>query len=134
MRRFVQSHSVRIIGISLLLIAGTYYFLLFGLPFAHLRGRLTAQRDVAHGKYRILTHGLPNLDRGEYARLLQSRYGIELHAIAGCIVYPSQVDFASGYNEVVEASLQQRFKRDVLSEARSETEVLMQQARMKEKH
>jgi hypothetical protein len=124
---------VRIIGISLLLIAGAYYFSLFGLPFAHLRGRLTAQRDVAHGKYRILTYGLATLDRGEYARLLQSRYGIEIYAFAGCIVYPSQVDYASGYNEVVEASLQQRFKRDVLAEARSETRARLEQARVKDK-
>jgi hypothetical protein len=106
----------------LLLLAGAYYFLLFGLPFAHLRGRLTAQRDVLHGKYRILTYGLATLDRGEYARLLQDRYGIEVHAIAGCIVRPSQVDYASGYNEVVKASLQQRLKRDVLAEMRSKNE------------
>jgi hypothetical protein len=34
----------------------------------------------------------------------------------------------------MKASLQQRFKQDVLAEARSETEVRMKQARLKENH
>jgi hypothetical protein len=131
MALFTRKRAASVAFVFLLLLSGRY-FLVAGLPFAHLRGTLAAKRDVSRGHYRILTYGLAISDRGEYARILHDHYGVDMQVVAGCVVDSSLVDYAAGYNDVMKAALQQRYKHDVLAEAWSETEMDMKQARLKD--
>jgi len=131
MARFIQKLAASAALCLLLLLIGLY-FRIVGLPFAHLRGTLAARWDISHGRYRILTYGLASLDRGEYARTVRDRYGVEIRTIAGCRVDDSLVDYARGYDVAMKAALQQHYKRDVLAEAASEMQ--MKQARLKTLH
>jgi hypothetical protein len=71
---------------------------------------------LARGHYKILGYGLPSPWRAEYARLLQERYGIEFHAVAGCIVSRSLVSYVDEYDSVVEAAAKAKFGRDIFTE------------------
>src|ERR1700685_1877852 len=62
-----------------------------------IRGEASAKSDIAHGRYRELTYGLPGPGRLEYTRVLRERYGIE---VAGCVVSPTLIDFVAGENLV----------------------------------
>jgi len=81
-----------------------------------MEGDLLARFDIASGRYRVLTLGLPVPFHREYVRLLLDRYGIESHAIAGCAFSESEGAFARGYNSVSQEAAKRKFGRDVFAE------------------
>lgn len=83
---------------------------------APLRGSLSARIDVAWGHYRLLTYGLPVAWLPEYAVLLKERYGVEVHAVAGCVVSQSLISYVDNYNRVSTAAANRRFGHDVFKE------------------
>jgi hypothetical protein len=90
-------------------------------PFSATMGRLAARIDVAHGRYRILGYGLPPLGMDKYTDLLHRRYGVDYHAVAGCIVGEGTRDYAAGYDSVSEPVINRKFRHDVFKEVASET-------------
>ena len=71
---------------------------------AYWRGRADAVGDLAAGRWRLLTYGYPEPSREVYQMALR-RDGIELEAVAGCVVSTDLVEHARGYNEVMEAAI-----------------------------
>lgn len=67
---------------------------------AYVRGRAEAERDLAAGRWRLLTYGYPAPSRELYAQALR-RDGIELEAVAGCVVTEPIREHTRGYNEVM---------------------------------
>jgi hypothetical protein len=91
-------------------------------PLSSALGKHNAHRDVASGRYKILTYGIANPEGSPYANLLRERYGVELHAMAGCIVSKSLVDYVAAYNEVSTTAVRGKFGRDVFRETHDEVE------------
>jgi hypothetical protein len=81
------------------------------------RGRMAARFDIRHGHYVLLTYGLPPVGRPEFARLLKQRYGIEVRAVAFCIVSENLRSYADSYDEVSIAAANQKFGHDVFKES-----------------
>jgi len=94
-------------------------------PLASMRGSLAAHIDVARGHYVVLAYGMPPISRSEYSRLLKEKYGVEVHAVAGCIVSQSLVTYVNSYNRVVEEGAKRRFGHDIFSEEQREANASM---------
>jgi hypothetical protein len=95
---------------------------------AFLRGQIVARYDIARGHYRELTLGLPPPQRPTYANVIKERYGIELRAVAGCIVSPSLISYVDGYNSVSIAGANRKWGRDVFEDGRNEAGRIWSQA------
>jgi hypothetical protein len=87
---------------------------------APVRGKFAAHLDVARGNYRLLTFGLPPSWRGEYARLLRERYGVELKPVAGCIVSQGLIWYVDAYDEVSAAAATRKYGHDIFEECEKE--------------
>lgn len=86
-------------------------------PVAGMFGRAEAERDVRHGRLRVLGYGRTNLTRTAEAKMLRLRYGIEFEDVAGCVVSKAEIDYAAAYNAVSDAAIRRRFGRDVVRES-----------------
>ncbi len=89
---------------------------------APIRGNVAARWDLHRGRYEVLTYGLPPRSRAEYARLLKERYGVQLRAVAGCIVNESLRSYASAYNKVTVVAINEKAGHDVFKECSEEAE------------
>jgi len=87
---------------------------------AKFYGQLAADYDITQGHYEQLTYGLPVRWHQEYVRLLRERYGIEAHAIAGCVVTRPLIAYAAGYNKVSMKAANRKFGRDIFRESANE--------------
>jgi len=87
---------------------------------AYQAGRSEADKDVRENRLIIEIFGLPTPWDGEYAKLLNDRYHIQVRRVAGCIVDEKLVGHAKGYNEISESEIQHRFGGDVLEKTQSE--------------
>jgi hypothetical protein len=84
---------------------------------AYPRGMLMACIDHARGHHELQVYGYPFYPERElYARLLGERYGVKLHAIAGCVVSEDLVWFAAGYNAISQCLLNARYGKDIFEE------------------
>jgi hypothetical protein len=84
---------------------------------AYPRGMLMACIDHARGQYEMKTYGYPFYpEREEYTRLLDERYGVKMHAVAGCVVSEDLVWFADGYNAASVPLLNARNGKDIFEE------------------
>lgn len=83
---------------------------------APLRGRIAAHFDLRRRHYRLLVYGLPPAWRSGYADLLRERYGIEVRAVAYCIVSETLISYVEGYDTVSVAAANRKFGRDVFAE------------------
>ena len=110
MRAFLKNHK-KLASITLLVVVVAAWWLA-----APVRGQMAARFEVWRGHYNELTYGLPTSWRPEYARLLRERYGVELHAVAGCIVSDALVSYVRGYNDVSTAAANRKFGHDVFAE------------------
>ncbi|MCB9598665.1 MAG: hypothetical protein H6719_38475, partial [Sandaracinaceae bacterium] len=82
-----------------------------------------ARADLAAGRPRWLTYGYPAAARWDYADLLEERYGIELEAIAGCVIDGEISTRAAAYDSVIERWLRETYPgRDVLAETWADAE------------
>ena len=96
----------------------TWY--LWAVSLGATRGRLAAKWDTSHGDYEILAYGLADPSRSTYAKLLQTRYGIRYHTVAGCIVSQSLIDYVAAYNNVSVTEIKRKFGPDALKSAQDE--------------
>jgi hypothetical protein len=85
---------------------------------AYHRGMLAAYLDHSRGHYEVQTYGFPAEWRHEYARLLRERYGVELNAVAGCVVSHDLVAYVDGYNAASRRLLTARFGSDIFADCR----------------
>jgi hypothetical protein len=83
---------------------------------AYPRGMLMAYIDHACGHDEIQTSGYSAGYGWEYGRLLQERYGVRLHAVADCKVWPHERWYVRGYNSVSERLLTKKHGRDIFAE------------------
>jgi len=82
-----------------------------------IRGRIAARLDIRDGHYRLLTYGLPPPWLPDFNRFLKHRYGIEVSAVAGCILSSNMRSYVDSYDQVSVAAANQRFGHDVFKEA-----------------
>jgi len=87
-----------------------------------LRGHLAARWDIRHGRYKVLTYGLPDRGYSEYARHLQQSYGIDLRPAAFCTASQPLMAYVDNYDEVSIPAAKRKFGHDVFKETRSKVE------------
>jgi hypothetical protein len=73
-----------------------------------------AETDFAAGRYRMLVYGLRAVNSVQDARL--KKEGVEVKAIAGCIVSEGIIEGARVYNEVMRERLKAKLGRDVFND------------------
>ncbi len=93
-------------------------------PYRHRDGRKDAEADIAHGKLRIVSYGLPVHWAPEYREIMQRDYGVEVDSIAGCVVSGDLVKYAAAYNEVMQARILARHGKQVFDDAVAKAEAL----------
>jgi hypothetical protein len=89
---------------------------------AAIQGRADALKEIAEGRLALETMGLPPVSRGAYRDILKERHGIQLRAVAGCIVNSTITGHARGFNEVMTAEIAKRFGPDALEKAGADAE------------
>jgi hypothetical protein len=81
-----------------------------------------AARDISRGALVIKTFGFPAPWSETYRNMLQSRYNIELRAVAGCCVTPPLIESVKAYNKVAVAEIERRHGKGVLAQVATEAE------------
>lgn len=89
----------------------------FSMP---LRGAAAAWVDASRGHYEVKVYGLPNPWDWRAAALARERHGVEVNAVAGCVVTESLVSYVDAYNSVSVPRIRARFGRDVVAECETE--------------
>jgi len=123
---FFKRHRVPIALAALLFIVIGWWL------SAYPRGMLVALFDDARGHYEIKVYGLPAEWSYEYARLMKLRYGVEINAVAGCIVTDQLVNYVAGYNAVSQPRIEERFGKDVFAECAEEARKSWERERLDE--
>jgi hypothetical protein len=83
---------------------------------AYRKGRAEANNDLAAGRLRYRTYGMPEVWNGPnlYTEHLRNDYGIELVTVAGCVVTEDLVNRTRGYNETTLPAIEARYGKGVL--------------------
>ena len=83
---------------------------------AYRQGRIEANNDVAAGRLRYRTYGLPEVWNGPnlYAEHLRNDYNIELVTVAGCVVTEELVNRTRGYNDTALPLIEARYGKGIL--------------------
>ncbi len=84
-------------------------FLVWAIQGPEKAGAAEAERDIAAGVLRLKTYGLPAHWFGDYSSLMQSRLGVEIRPVAGCVVTESLVRNVQGYNKRMNEEIASRF-------------------------
>lgn len=116
MGSFYQRHKVLSVSLAVLL-----SFVGWEVA-APMRGTLAAHVDVVRSRYRLLTYGLPAPWLPGYARLLRQKYGIEVKAVAGCVVSWQLTSYVDSYDRVSMAGAIRKYGRDIFDECEREAE------------
>lgn len=88
------------------------------------KGRKLAKERFKKGDYQMLTFGLPGPENAEetaYKERLQTRYGVTISRMAGCVLSDGIIGGAMGFNATMTELLKGRFGVDVFEEAKKET-------------
>ena len=93
-----------------------------GLEAVRVAAEQEARADIAAGKYRVLTYGLPSLESFRAHDLLEERHGIVVEPIAGCIIDEEIAVRAKAYNAVSRPAIERKFGKDVFERARREAQ------------
>ena len=96
----------------------------FSAPYAGRDGRQEAEADWARGTPQYLTYGLPIHWTREFGEILQRDYGVEQHAVAGCVVSEGLVQYVSAYDAVTAEHLRALHGPQVMDELVSKAEAL----------
>lgn len=78
-------------------------------------GFAEAERDIAAGTLRIKTYGLPGPSFVESIALMQSRLGVEVKPVAGCLVDDALRENVTGYNRRMMAEIARKFGPDAMA-------------------
>jgi hypothetical protein len=83
---------------------------------AYRQGRFEAKNDLAAGRLRYRTYGMPTVWDGPdlYAQHLRNDYNIELVTVAGCVVTEELVNRTRGYNEAALPLIEARYGKGIL--------------------
>jgi hypothetical protein len=95
---------------------GVLALVFLSLTPSYSSGVREAYADHARGHYEIKTYGIPAPWDEEYHRLLQQKYGVRLHQVAGCVVSRGFSDYVRGYNDISTRLLREKYGRDVVEE------------------
>jgi hypothetical protein len=92
-------------------VCGVAVFLFGAKPLGYLQARY----DLARGHYRIKSYGLdPFLSYRDYYDTFQA-HGIELVAVAGCVVDNFIIANVAAYNAVMREAIRDRFGIDIIA-------------------
>ena len=80
--------------------------------------KIDAHIDLARGQYKLFGYGLPSPWRASYVAALRQRYGVEFHAVAGCIVSKAQQDYVAAYDDLSTEAVNRKFGHDVFQGSR----------------
>ena len=85
---------------------------------AYQQGRTEAKIDLAAGRLRYRTYGMPTVWDGPdlYAQHLRNDYDIELVTVAGCVVTEDLVNRTQGYNEAALPVIEARYGKGILEQ------------------
>ena len=89
---------------------------------AYQQGRTEAKTDLAAGRLRYRTYGMPTKWDGPdlYAQHLRNDYNLELVTVAGCVVTEELVNRTQGYNEAALPVIEARYGKGILERARGQ--------------
>jgi hypothetical protein len=113
-RQWLTRRRRIVAAVALLVLAIGWWF------SAYPRGMIAAWADGARGHNEVKVFGLPPPWVREYARLVRERYGVEVNAVAGCVVSPDLVWYVDGYNSVSEPRIRARHGKDIFAECADE--------------
>ena len=104
---------------------GAFTIALSGCSGPEAEGRADAERDLATGALGLKTYGLPASWAVDYDRLMQSRLGVRIQPVAGCLVDSKLSRYVAGYNGVMEQEIAKRFgpgaEDAIVAEAKEES-------------
>jgi LysM repeat protein len=72
----------------------------------------------------MMTCGMPLPESKEYRELLQSRLGVKLQGVSGCMVSSEEMIYLSAYNEVAKPFLESRYGKNFLEALSQEAKEL----------
>jgi hypothetical protein len=72
-------------------------------------GRAEGDSDLAAGKLRLKTYGLPVEWSRLYHQMARDKLGLEFDTVAGCVVDDELVERAAGYNEPMRREIDRRY-------------------------
>jgi hypothetical protein len=86
------------------------------------QGRTEAKTDLAAGRLRYRTYGMPTKWDGPdlYAQHLLNDYNIELVTVAGCVVTEDLVNRTRGYNQEALPVIEARYGKGILERVREQ--------------
>lgn len=96
-------------------------------------GWAAATLDTTFGRYQVLRYGLPMPWHNEYRELMRKRYGVDVRAIAGCVVFGALVDYASAYNSVSTDAIKRKYGQDIMERTAREVGSSWRRERVKRK-
>ena len=91
----------------------------------YIQGKKDAEEELAAGKLALETMGLAPVSRNAVMDNLRENYGIELRAVAGCIVSPTITGHARGFNEVMTVQIEKRHGAGVMEKVENEAIALL---------
>jgi len=124
-RRWLTRRRLIVAAVALLVVAGWWFS-------AYPRGMIAAWADGARDHHEVKVFGLPPPWAGEYARLARERYGVEVNAVAGCVVTQDLVWYVDGYNSVAEPRIRARHGKDIFAECAEEARAAWELAHPRE--
>src|SRR4051812_11923352 len=80
-----------------------------GKAFVGRDGKKEAEGDISRGAPKLYLYGKTRVDIAERTAILKKRFGVELDALAGCMVSEPLVAFATGYNAVIQSHIASKF-------------------------
>jgi hypothetical protein len=99
---------------------------------AYPRGMIVAWYDLALGDYKIKGAGYPAPEYWEYRKLLQERYGVQINAVAGCVVDEELDWYIDGYNSISSPRIKAHFGENIFEECSEEARVKWEKDHPKE--
>jgi len=90
---------------------------------AYPRGGAVALIHQATKHYTVTTYGLASPWRLEYQDLLNTRYGVKLEVLAGCVVTEQLTEYVEGYNSISTAYMNKRFGHDIFAECSNDAKL-----------
>jgi hypothetical protein len=88
---------------------------------AHDEGIRDAKIDFSKGIFRIQTWGMRSGRRNREQEYLMTHYHVDILSIAGCVVMPTLMSKANGYNDTMKTLLVSKFNKDIFEEANNAT-------------
>jgi hypothetical protein len=80
------------------------------------QGIADATKDIQQERLIVKTYGLLAPWHGRWRELLQSKFGIEVDIVSGCVVSEELVDYVAGYNGVTKEHIKKRFGEEALED------------------